>query len=57
MHKFLDFLIKAASILFVVYVFYVPTSTLIKAIAIIIFLFVINFDYIKIGWEKLKQNR
>ncbi|UJF15842.1 hypothetical protein LZ578_01360 [Jeotgalibaca sp. MA1X17-3] len=57
MHTFLNFLIKAASIFFLVYVFYVPTSTLIKAIAIIIFLFVINFDYIKLGWEKFNQNR
>lgn len=57
MHTFLNFLIKSASIFFLVYVFYVPTSTLIKAIAIIIFLFVINFDYIKLGWEKFNQNR
>lgn len=57
MTKFLNFVIKAASILFLIYVFYVPTSTLIKATAIIIFLFAINFDYIKKGWEKFNKKQ
>ena len=57
MYTFLNFLLKAASIMFLVYVFYVPTSTIIKALAIIVFLVVINFEYIKKGWEKFNNKQ